>query len=311
MQRQLKDPGIVKAYSLDTFEGRMGLLLEDFGGVSFKQMLSIKKLSIAGFLNAALQLAKALVSVHQHQIIHKDIKPANIIINPTSGIVKLTDFSIASRLSQETPELINPDQIQGTLAYMSPEQTGRMNRTLDCRSDLYSLGVTFYEMLSGELPFQSNDSLELVYCHLAKEPVPLRELNPKIPDAIAQIVEKLMAKDADDRYQSAAEILADLQNYFAKFPTTGKMFAHLEKINRRTDNDQIDVQPKYDLAEAERCRRLGKTSEAMEVYGRAIQAAAENGCIQEEAFVNKIAAKFYREIAHKNFAQTYMTELGG
>ncbi len=109
----------------------------------------------------AIQLAQALSEIHAHHIIHKDIKPGNIIINPTSGIVKLTDFSIASLLETEVPQPTNSNSIEGTLAYMSPEQTGRMNRSLDYRSDFYSLGVTFYEMLAGQLPFVSNDALEL------------------------------------------------------------------------------------------------------------------------------------------------------
>jgi len=307
IQKDLDDPSIVKAYSIETFDDRLGVLLEDFGGVSLKQMLSTQKLSLASFLKIAVQLAQALICVHKHDLIHKDIKPANIIINPISGIVKLTDFSIASRVSQETGTL-NPDQIQGTLAYMSPEQTGRMNRTLDYRSDFYSLGVTFYEMLAGQLPFQSNDPLELVYCHLAKQPVSVQQFNPEIPDAIAQIVAKLMAKNPEDRYQSALGLLADLQQCFDKFQTTGKMIAELENMNYWAENAPVNFQYKEDLAAAERCRMLGQTYEAMELYDRAIQGAVENGCIEAEALVNEIAAKFYLELGKKKIAKAYMTE---
>lgn len=297
IQKNFNDSGIVKAYSIDTFDGRLGLLLEDFGGISLKQILLSQKMSIASFLKVAVQLAKALISVQQYQIIHKDIKPANIIINPTSGIVKLTDFSMASVLIQEKSQPIDPDQIEGTLAYMSPEQTGRMNRTLDCRSDFYSLGVTFYEMLTGKLPFQSNDPLEIIYCHLSQQPVPVREFNSEIPDAIVQVVEKMMAKNVEDRYQTAAGILADLQHCFDQLKTRGKI-----------EKTPMNLQYKYDLAEAERCRMLGQTYAAMELYDRAIQGAAKNGYIEAEALANEIAAKFYLELGKKKIAKAYMTD---
>ena len=211
----------VKVDRLETHPNYLVLVLEDFGGISLKQWIATAEgglsvaaryqLPIAQFLNIAVQLAKALVFLHQNQIIHKDIKPANIIINPDTNQVKIADFSIASRLNKETSHLKNPDRLEGTLAYMSPEQTGRMNRAVDYRSDFYSLGVTFYELLTGKLPFYSIDPLELVHCHIAKQPIPVQQLNPQIPQVLAEIAEKLMAKNAEDRYQSAAGLLADLE----------------------------------------------------------------------------------------------------
>lgn len=203
--------GIVKILRLETEQNRLVLVLEDFGGQSLKQVLSNRKLEVVEFLNIAVQLAKGLVSLHSHNIIHKDIKADNIIINPKTGQVKLTDFSIASKLSKEKLQLTNPNQLEGTLTYMSPEQTGRMNRILDYRTDFYSLGVTFYEMLSGRLPFQSNDPLELIHSHIAKQPVAIQQLNPQVPKAIANLIVKLMAKNAEDRYQTAKGLLADLE----------------------------------------------------------------------------------------------------
>jgi len=210
----------VKVDRLETHPNCLVLVLEDFGGLSLKQWIAQTEsalcvaryqLPIAQFLNIAIQLAKALVFLHQNQIIHKDIKPANVIINPEKNQVKLADFSIASRLNKETPHLKNPDRLEGTLAYMSPEQTGRMNRGVDYRSDFYSLGVSFYELLTGKLPFRSSDPLELVHCHIAKQPISIQQLNPQIPQVLAEIVERLMAKNAEDRYQSAAGLLADLE----------------------------------------------------------------------------------------------------
>jgi len=223
---------IIKIYGIENHQNCLLLILEDIAGLSLRKWMTSLgyrsnqerqkiesialpdtdyELSIAQFLNIALSLAKALISLHKNQIIHKDIKPANIIINSQTEQVKLTDFSIASCLNQEYPNLKNPDRLEGTLAYMSPEQTGRMNRDLDYRSDFYSLGVTFYELLTKQLPFQSTEPLEIVHCHIAKQPIPIQELNPKIPTILAQIVAKLMAKNAEDRYQSATGLLADLE----------------------------------------------------------------------------------------------------
>lgn len=207
-------PGVVRVYRLETHGHRVVLVLEDFGGRSLKQVLAERRCKIldpARVLNIAIQLTQALASLQQARIIHKDIKPSNIILNEETGEVRLTDFSIASRLGEELalPQELN--QLEGTLVYMSPEQTGRMNRTLDYRSDFYSLGITLYELLAGRLPFQGQDPLELVHCHIAKAPPPLRSLNPNVPGAIAAIVHKLMAKNAEDRYQSAVGLLADLE----------------------------------------------------------------------------------------------------
>ncbi|MBE9184432.1 AAA family ATPase [Microcoleus sp. LEGE 07076] len=238
----------VKVDRLETHPNCLVLVLEDFGGISLKQWMAKAQnatssidpvletqppecgqsaadrttvtaaatapyqLPIDQFLNIAIQLAKGLVFLHQNKIIHKDIKPANVIINSETNKVKIADFSIASRLNKETPQLKNPDRLEGTLAYMSPEQTGRMNRGVDYRSDFYSLGVTFYELLTGKLPFDSSDPLELVHCHIAKQPIPIQQFNPQTPQVLAEIAEKLMAKNAEDRYQSAAGLLADLEN---------------------------------------------------------------------------------------------------
>ncbi|MDZ7956601.1 MAG: ATP-binding sensor histidine kinase [Aulosira sp. DedQUE10] len=213
--------GIVKVYSLESYQNRLVLVEEDFDGVSLKQFLSLQQLCTVSFLKIAVQLAQALLSLHQNHIIHKDIKPANIIINPHTGIVKITDFSIASHLDKETPQLTNPNQLEGTVAYMSPEQTGRMNRTVDYRSDFYSLGITFYEMLTGQLPFVTDDLLEMVHCHIAKSVTPIAQLNPEVSTTIAAIVMKLIAKNAEDRYQSALGLLADLEFCLEQLEVTG------------------------------------------------------------------------------------------
>lgn len=222
IMQNLNHAGVAKVYRLLNINNRLGVVSEDFGGVSLKQLLSAEKLSIASFLEISVQIVVILAYIHNQQIIHKDIKPANII-NLESGIVKLIDFSIASRSPKESPSVLNPNQLEGTLAYTSPEQTGRINRIVDYRSDFYSLGVTFYEMLTGSLPFLSHDPLELLHCHIAKLPIEIEKLNPEVPLPIAQIVMKLMAKDAEERYQSALGLLVDLESCLLEMKNSGKV----------------------------------------------------------------------------------------
>ncbi|MEC4985582.1 MAG: serine/threonine-protein kinase [Oscillatoria sp. PMC 1068.18] len=167
--KNLDIPGIVQPYNLKTYRHSPLLILEDFGGQALSDLIPTNSLTLAQCLQIAIQLATTLGQLHQKQIIHKDIKPQNLIINTETEQVKIGDFSIASQLSKENPNLNSPNLIEGTLAYMSPEQTGRMNRVLDYRTDFYSLGVSLYEILTGKLPFSATDAMELVHCHIAKQ----------------------------------------------------------------------------------------------------------------------------------------------
>ncbi|MEG3931327.1 AAA family ATPase [Microcoleus sp. T3_B1] len=212
---------IVKAISLESYKNGLALILEDSGSESLNDWMKRKKLTIIQFLSLGLQLVSALAEIHKHNIIHKDVKPQNIIINPATEKVQIIDFSIASRLERENSTLSHPDLLEGTLAYMSPEQTGRMNRSIDYRTDFYSLGVTFYEMLTGELPFNSTDPLELVHSHIAKTPIPPHQLNPEIPPQISAIAMKLLAKNAEDRYQSTEGLKFDLETCLVKLQASG------------------------------------------------------------------------------------------
>jgi PAS domain S-box-containing protein len=190
---------------------RTMLVLEDGGSEPVDRLLGAP-METGRFLHLAITSSLALSRLHQRGLVHKDIKPANLLVNAATGEVRLTGFGIASRLARERHSPDPPETIAGTLAYMAPEQTGRMNRSIDSRSDLYALGVTFYQMLTGALPFTAADPMEWVHCHLAKRPVPPAERLKEIPGAISAIVVKLLAKTAEDRYQTAAGLGSDLRN---------------------------------------------------------------------------------------------------
>lgn len=219
----LEIEGIVKPHKLILQQNICALVLEDFGGDSLDRAIADNPLNLETFLNIALPLTETLGELHQHHIIHKDIKPQNIIVDFDQNIIKLADFSIASRLSQQTQSISNPNLFEGTLAYLSPEQTGRMNRSIDYRTDFYSLGITFYELLTGELPFNSDDPMELVHAHIAKSPNPPLEIRPgrEIPQMVSDIVMKLIAKNAEDRYQSAFGLKTDLETCQEMLQQTG------------------------------------------------------------------------------------------
>jgi len=185
------------------------LVLEDLGGEPLTWAVGAP-MEIGSFLPLTIQIAASLGKVHQCGLVHKDVKPANILVNRTNGKVQLTGFGFASRRPRERISPATPESIAGTLAYMAPEQTGRMNRSIDSRSDLYSLGVTFYQMLTGSLPFTASDPMELVHCHLARQPVPPSERAQNVPAPVSKIVMKLLAKTAEERYQTAAGLEHDL-----------------------------------------------------------------------------------------------------
>jgi predicted ATPase len=205
---------------LDRFQGLPALVLEDFDGHPLRTLLR-GPMEPGRFLRLAVPIATALSDIHRSSVIHKDINPRSILVNETTGQVKLTEFGRATAFLREKQEPRNPALIEGTLAYMSPEQTGRMNRAIDYRSDLYSLGVTFFEMLTGRLPFAANDALEWVHCHVARQPPDPRQIIPGIPAMLSEVVLKLLAKGAEHRYQSAAGLAHDLERCRREWEGTG------------------------------------------------------------------------------------------
>ncbi len=213
--------GILRPYTLQKIGGTLALILEDISGQSLKSFAASRRLSLREFLEIAIPLVETLGELHQNNVIHKNINPANIVINRKTAEVKLTDFSISSVLHQEDPRIISQTMTEGGFAYISPEQTGRMNRILDYRTDFYSLGVTFYEIVTGRLPFQATDALELVHSHMAKRSLPLHEVDLTVPTTISRIVSKMMAKTAEERYLSASGLKADLDRCLKMLDETG------------------------------------------------------------------------------------------
>ncbi|MEO1592060.1 MAG: AAA family ATPase, partial [Cyanobacteria bacterium J06632_22] len=278
---RLSIAGVISAV---TWQGTApALVLENFQGLSLREFIRQQQVvSVENFLPIALRLAEILDPLHQAQIIHRDIKPSNILLSPDTREVCLIDFGLASELTEG--DSAQPQQLTGTYAYMSPEQTGRMNRAVDYRTDLYSLGVTFYQMLSGKLPFQAKDALAWVHCHIAKPPPFLTSVNPKVPEVLAQIVAKLLAKMAEDRYQRAAGLAADLRTCIAQL-TTGELSAQSLtgfKIGQRDRSGQFQLpQTLYG--------RDREVSRLLETFARAAQGTAELMLVSGYSGVGKSA----------------------
>lgn len=214
---------ILKAYELIKHNNSVYLILEDIGGYSLRDRLKQNKMGIEEFFAIAIALSGSLEEVYRNNIIHRSITPEHIIINPRTAQVKLTSFGRATSRIYEQLKIDDIDLIEGHLAYISPEQTGRMGRGEDYRTDFYSMGVTFYEMLTGYLPFQATDPLELIHSHIARQPVPPHESDPTIPRIVSQLVLKMMAKTAEERYQSGIGLKADLEECLRRMKTFGKV----------------------------------------------------------------------------------------
>ncbi|MEH2337744.1 AAA family ATPase [Nostoc sp.] len=217
--QRLNIAAAVKAYALEMHQGIPYLIMEDFGGRSLDLLLDQFQQPIP-FLKIAIEITSRLAQIHSHHIVHKDIKPQNILVNLETNQVKIADFGIATFIPYEQQRVSSSSCIEGSLPYLSPEQTGRMNRGIDYRSDLYSLGVTFYEMLTSQLPFQGKDPLEWVHCHIAKSPPSPKKLNSDIPQMLCEIIIKLLSKVAEQRYQSALGLQFDLERCLEQLQTT-------------------------------------------------------------------------------------------
>ncbi|AFY44419.1 ATP-binding sensor histidine kinase [Nostoc sp. PCC 7107] len=327
--KNLNSPLIIQTYSLEPYQNGYVLVMEDFGGISLKEWgienresgMGGSLQSLEEFLEIAIALCSTLEILYRDCIIHKDIKPNNILINPETKQVKLIDFSIASLLPRETQTQVNPNVLEGTLAYISPEQTGRMNRGIDYRTDFYSLGVTFYELLTGELPFKSHDAMELVHCHIAKMPVGLGN-SEEIPQVISEIVMKLMAKNAEDRYQSALGLKYDLSKCLVQLKEHGKIENF--PIAQRDVCDRFIIPDKLYGRESE-VEKLLQAFERVSIGASEIMLVAGFSGIGKTAVVNEVHKpivrqhgyfikgkfdQFNRNIPFSAFVQTFRDLIG-
>ncbi|MGK4004502.1 AAA family ATPase [Sorangium sp. So ce1036] len=249
MIRDLGLPGVVTAYGLERSESGLALVMEDLGEQALQDVLRAQRVDLMMALRIAASVAETLDALHRRHVIHKDINPRNILVNMRTGAARLSAFSVATRLSHEIQRAQSPDMLEGSLPYMSPEQTGRMNRLLDHRTDLYSLGVVMYEVLTGRLPFQSSDPMEMVHSHIARRPVPPHEIAPEIPRVVSELVMKLLAKAAEDRYQGAFGLTVDLRECLARLEANGTIGAF--PLGRRDLSGELHIPQRLYGREAE------------------------------------------------------------
>ncbi|WP_437301039.1 AAA family ATPase [Sorangium sp. So ce426] len=243
--------GVVKAYGLEKHRNGLALVLERPSRTTLHDILRAGRLELKAALTIARSAARVLDEFHRRKVIHKDIKPHNLLVDPDTLEVHFVGFGIATLLPQETQQAMSPEALEGTLAYMSPEQTGRMNRVIDRRTDLYSFGVTLYQMLTGVVPFTGSDPLDLIHGHIARTPVPPPERVPGVPDAVSRIVMKLLEKNAEDRYQSAFGLFADLDACLRQLSTSGAVAPFALGLRDIPDTLRIP-QKLYGRAEEER-----------------------------------------------------------
>lgn len=290
--RSLNAEVVIKAYDLQRYENSLVMLLEDFGGESLKLLTCDRIFPLEEFLSIATKTTDSLAAIHAANIIHKDINPSNIVYNPTTKQLKIIDFGISTSLARENQQVDNLDRLEGTLAYIAPEQTGRMNRGLDYRCDFYSLGATFYELLTNQLPFATDDLIELVHCHLAQQPVTPKEISPAIPQAVSDIVMKLLAKTPEERYQSASGIKADLENCLVQLQSLGQ----IERFSLATqDTCDRPIVPEKLYGREQEIAQLLTTFERVNRGSTEMMLVAGYSGIGKSALVNEVHKPILRQ----------------
>jgi predicted ATPase/serine phosphatase RsbU (regulator of sigma subunit) len=284
--------GIIHPYRLENYGNGFALVMEDVGAISLHDYITSNLLSVNAFFNIALSIVQILEGLYKNRVIHKDIKPQNILINPETLEVKLIDFSISTLLPRESQEIQSPKVLEGTLAYMSPEQTGRMNRGIDYRTDFYSLGVTFYELLTQQLPFSSTDPMELVHCHIAQTPTPPISKNPAIGQMVNDIIMKLMAKTAENRYQSAFGLRVDLELCQQQWNAHGRITPF--ELGQRDISDRFYIPEKLYGREAEVATLLAAFDRISEDRSEMMLVAGFSG-IGKTVLVNEVHKPIVRQ----------------
>ena len=271
---------VIDVYDFIEAQNRRIIVVEDFGASSLTEWRRDRHLDIEDFLELAIGTADILAEVHSRHVIHKDINPSNIVLNAKTKKLKIIDFGISTVLSHESSTFRDPENLEGTLAYLSPEQTGRMNRAIDYRTDLYSLGVTYYELLTGHLPFETSDPLELVHSHIARQPTPPDRLDVSIDASLSAIIIKLLAKNAEDRYQSARGLANDLRKYeeWRRESSSNRVFL----LAQEDIHDQFRIPQKLYGREKERTKLL-------EAFDRVAKGATEMMLVSGYSGIGKSA----------------------
>jgi predicted ATPase/GAF domain-containing protein len=290
--KNLDFDGIVHPYSLENYRNGFVFVMEDVGGISLDDYTQANPLTLAEFFHIAIAIVKVLEKLYRNRVIHKDIKPQNILILPETKQIKLIDFSISSLLPRETQEIQSPNVLEGTLAYLSPEQTGRMNRGIDYRTDFYSLGVTFYELLTRQLPFQSEDPMELVHCHIAQTPTPPMVIDSAIPQPVNDLIMKLMAKTAENRYQSAFGLRHDLELCQQQWQQSRHITPFV--LGQRDISDRFQISEKLYGREAEVTTLLAAFERVSESHAEMMLVAGFSG-IGKTALVNEVHKPIVRQ----------------
>jgi len=221
LTKMANSASIIKVYDLFRYQNTLVMVQEDFEGSSLADLFDSNALPIDQFLPLAIRITEALAELHRFDVIHKGINPSNILFNPSTNEIRIIDFGLASEIPLELSQLLDPAKIEGSLAFISPEQTGRINRPIDHRSDYYSLGMTFYQLLAGTTPFQSADPMQWIHWHIAQGAEPPGKLNPTIPSTLSNIVMKLLSKTADERYASLAGLIHDLKRCWKQLQENG------------------------------------------------------------------------------------------
>ena len=289
----LKIDRVLRAEELVQCENGSVLILKNTEGFPLRKLMDAARLDLMDSLKIAVSLAGILKEVHQQGILHKMINPFNIFVDPASGTVKLTGFGLATRLPRENPNTLSPQLSGETLPYISPEQTGRMNRVLDYRSDFYSMGVTLYELFSGRVPFHSREAMEIIHAHIARQPVPLDKITPQVPGVLSRLVMKLMAKRAEARYQSHSGLTADLLTSVEQLENQGSLSDF--PLGRQDVPKELQIAPGLYGREDE----ITALEAALE---RVSQGATEMVLVSGPAGVGKTAlvGEIHRSIAQKN-----------
>ena len=291
--QNLEIDGVLGAEELVACENGSVLILENTEGLPLRKLMDTARLDLLDSLKVALSLTGILKEVHRQGILHKMINPFNIFVDPATGTVKLTGFGLATRLPRENSTTLSPQLSGETLPYISPEQTGRMNRPLDYRSDFYSLGATLYELFSGRVPFHSREAMEIIHAHIARQPVPLDKITPQVPGVLSRLVMKLLAKRAEVRYQSHSGLAADLLACVEQLENQGSLSDF--PLGRHDMPKELQVAPGIYGREDE----IAALEAALE---RVSQGATEMVLVSGSAGVGKTAlvGEIYKSIAQKN-----------